>query len=59
MKEIFMEYQEKFEILRGRRVKELTVKMENKEQKDRRERDKVIKGKVYACGGIEELKRDI
>ena len=37
----------------------MLVKMENREQKERKERDKLIKSKVYGSVGIEQLKKDI
>ena len=40
-------------------MKELAVKLESKEQKERKEKEKGIKVKVYASMGIQELKKDI
>lgn len=37
----------------------MIMKLETRQQKERKERDKIIKNKVYLSGGLEDLKRDI
>ena len=40
-------------------MKQLFVKLENREEKERVVRDQQMRKQIYASGGIEELKKDI
>lgn len=57
--EIREQNMERIETAKQRKLKELLIKMENREQKERAQRDEAIRKQMYASNGIEDLKKDI